>query len=328
MNRPLFQPATSPARSAAITAVGAAALIAALAAPRTASAYERQRGTSGGPGLSWKANTVKFHINRSGYSKIPFSQLEPVIKQAFETWNAIDCNSRIKATYGGTNDDPGTLNRVQDVDCTKAADADDCENSVVFQEENWPTDYQGALALTTSLADVESGEIVTSDIEINAVANGGYTFTLTDKPLFAVNDVLNTVTHEVGHFFGLDHPVDASRQNINPNATMYAVATQREFLKRTLFIDDVLGYCAVYARPGALAAAAITATPAKALSPAPTETVAAALSAASPLDAGCRAPTDTPASTLPGALLFGLWGLVGWTRHRARRHTVAGPDLK
>jgi MYXO-CTERM domain-containing protein len=51
--------------------------------------------------------------------------------------------------------------------------------------------------------------------------------------------VRNTVTHEVGHFLGLDHtPIEA--------ATMFATAPRGETAKRDLHQDDIDGLCAIY----------------------------------------------------------------------------------
>ncbi len=52
-------------------------------------------------------------------------------------------------------------------------------------------------------------------------------------------DVENTLTHEIGHFIGLDHVNDA-------NATMYSRADIGETKKRSLAQDDIDGDCTIY----------------------------------------------------------------------------------
>ncbi|WP_309243009.1 myxosortase-dependent metalloprotease, MXAN_2677/MXAN_2678 family [Hyalangium versicolor] len=80
----------------------------------------------------------------------------------------------------------------------------------------------GTIAVTLTTYDEKSGIIYDSDIELNSVY---FTFTTADSPpcgpLVTTNcvstDVQNTMTHEIGHFVGLDH-TDAIGSTMNPRA--------------------------------------------------------------------------------------------------------------
>ena len=144
------------------------------------------------------------------------------------------------------------------------------------------------IAYTTVTYSQRTGEILDADVEVDdwggdpsalpAAPGGqtavpdGYYFTCTPPPGgssvpslcaaygdsgCAYMDAQNTVTHEVGHFIGLDHtprnaicaaPGDPSLPCAD--TTMYPDARPREISKRILSADDVAGLCAIYPAGG------------------------------------------------------------------------------
>jgi uncharacterized protein (TIGR03382 family) len=124
------------------------------------------------------------------------------------------------------------------------------ENLVVFRNDRVddPLDAWvhtlGAIAITTVTFDTTSGRLVDADIEFNDTA---FDFTVCDPeaPDCLVGfDVANTMTHEVGHVVGLDHP--PADEPGAAEATMFASAPRGDTAKRTLATDDEDGLCTLY----------------------------------------------------------------------------------
>lgn len=93
------------------------------------------------------------------------------------------------------------------------------------------------IAVTTTWYYRGSGVAVESDGQYNT-----YYAWATDGRSDAM-DVLNIVTHEVGHSFGLDHPRSTPSTAC---LTMYAYASEGETQKRTLGSGDIYGIRAAY----------------------------------------------------------------------------------
>jgi hypothetical protein len=127
------------------------------------------------------------------------------------------------------------------------------------------------LALTWNTMDLDTGEIVDSDIELqdwngDPGAPTGWYFTCApaawggSAPACSVSspwgqqgctavDVGNTLTHEVGHVVGLDHvPSSACGVPVATRPTMCASAPPGTLWMRTLSADEVEGVCAIYPR--------------------------------------------------------------------------------
>ncbi|MCG8421007.1 MAG: MYXO-CTERM sorting domain-containing protein [Proteobacteria bacterium] len=198
-----------------------------------------------------------------------------IIERALDAWNAaaLTCGDGIRLTLG--EPEPGEVGF-------------DRINRIVFRDERWcaPIDCDAfcgrredcrggevchnpsAAGLTTLCYNVESGEILDADIELNgvsfAISDGG----LSEAGGSELADLANTFTHEVGHFIGLDHtcwnpengPQPSDHQgNLVPDcratalltpeireATMFATQTNGETKKATLEQDDIDGLCRIY----------------------------------------------------------------------------------
>lgn len=188
-----------------------------------------------------------------------------------------------------------------DIDPPSAGEAHfDQLNIVKFRKDKWcrPAErktaeicYSGdATAITTIFyinkpGDRSDGTILDADIELNTI---DFTFDIepsaeAPRQGTSMADLQNTLTHELGHFQGLDHtcwdqngdtpqPIDnlgqpvpacsqlsslppAQREAIM-SATMYNFSTPRETSKRTPEADDINGIVAIYppaADPGVCA---------------------------------------------------------------------------
>ena len=105
--------------------------------------------------------------------------------------------------------------------------AQDNRNTVFFETDLWLFGKQ-ALAVTTLWFD-NTGTLREADIAFNAM---DYRWSLdTNDPQNAIYEIRPTLTHEAGHFWGLDHTAVKS-------ATMYAYYTSR-FRTEDLDEDDI-----------------------------------------------------------------------------------------
>lgn len=119
-------------------------------------------------------------------------------------------------------------------------------NVVVFQTAAWEHSSI-ALGVTTPVFEAETGEIVTADMEINGVGNKRWMTGATTDP--DAYDLQNVVTHEAGHFLGLDHPPcfsDGASLPLCSLSTMYASSGPGERQKRELADDDLEAVAAAY----------------------------------------------------------------------------------
>ncbi len=185
--------------------------------------------------LFWPQRCIGFSLQEDTTTKLPgatpelrYKLMETITDAAFKSWAKADCG-------GGTH--PSIeLYDLGAVSCSRHEYNKEQGNAniVVFRKGDWP--YPGAanvLALTTVTFNVDSGEIYDADIELN----DKITFSVGDAAV--TNDLLATVTHEVGHFLGLAH-------SSVPGATMNAEYELGDTYQRDLSSDDSAGICSVY----------------------------------------------------------------------------------
>lgn len=202
--------------------------------PSNAGAYKRSRDPDTGVCVYWADARASVYIHQACSADVDdTTSCINAIRAGLDAWNTVDC-SRFVFTYAGTTP-------VDEVGFDKDHWNDNI-NLVIFQEQQWQHDA-GAIALTTTTYDVNSGELVDADLELNGV---NFTFTTTN-PGSGLTDIQNTATHEAGHMLGLDHSAD-------PQATMYAEAPEGDTSKRTLAQDDIDALCFVYPADGKIPA--------------------------------------------------------------------------
>jgi hypothetical protein len=227
------------------------------------SQYVRTHATAGDtstPALWWVEKTdITWHQNETGNPATPGDTEFTAIEKSFATWQTqlAACGS-LTLTEGA---------RTASREVGYVQDGGVNQNIVVFREKRcsgivsasdacWTTEDCGsrydcwdhasnAIAITTTSYDPETGEIVDSDIELNAPT---FTFTTVDTPACispnyaytcVATDVQNTVTHEVGHLLGLAH-------NTIAGSTMNPQADPGELSKRVLDTGSKQFICDVY----------------------------------------------------------------------------------
>lgn len=221
----------------------------ALIAPQTASAFEQTR-------TCYPAEDTRTPTCKKDETSYPVRWFTPcttwrthedlpdefldAILQSFQSWNEV-ASSYFKTYYAGSSDQFGAS-----YDCSHAGAEN--ENVVSFLED-WPSSIAGSnvVALTSVTFRIQSGEIVDADIRMN-----GDNFRWEVIESFSADtqrvDIQNIMTHEVGHFLGLEHTrPETYAGNLDPSVTtMWADTYPNEVRKRVLDLDDILGVSTIY----------------------------------------------------------------------------------
>ncbi|MEP7048929.1 MAG: matrixin family metalloprotease [Pseudomonadota bacterium] len=189
----------------------------------------------GGKPLYWAINPVPFLVQGDGSPKnhIDATTFETLLASAFNTWSTANCGQgkhpTISAMSGGQTPVaaaeylPGQANA----------------NIFMFRDDTWMASTPGsALALTTVSYDFHTGEIYDADVEVNGT--GGH---ITDGRPSDGADLPSIMTHEIGHFIGLDH-------SPKKTATMYISYEAGKGDLRSLDADDIAAVCTVYPPKG------------------------------------------------------------------------------
>jgi hypothetical protein len=196
----------------------------------------------GGVDLIWASSCVTFAVQKDGSKRneIGADAFEQVINTAFDTWMQADCG-------GGTHPSivVGSHGQVvcDKVEYTKGGNA----NIYMFRDDKWLASGPGnALALTTVWYDWHTGKIYDADVEVNGTIGSpdpndpAYSQRITNGAPEDGADLPSIITHESGHFLGLDHAP------FNPGATMFTFYEPGAGNLRVLSDDDQAGICAIY----------------------------------------------------------------------------------
>ncbi|MDJ0763653.1 MAG: matrixin family metalloprotease [Myxococcota bacterium] len=202
-------------------------LFTSLNRPSTATAYEWMTTQSGKP-ISWDSACLHYSIYQDGSQDLPWDVLRDAVRESFDTWEDVPCSH-----FYFVETDPAEIDEA-DFYLNQPNN-----NLLVWREnlEDW--DHGGGVIAMTSINfDEKTGRILDADIEFNGVY-----FDFADEETYPgdtrLMDLRNTLTHEIGHTFGLGHSTDGT-------ATMHDSGTFGETKKQTLEQDDIDGICAIY----------------------------------------------------------------------------------
>lgn len=187
-----------------------------------------------GAKVQWKTKCVSYNFNEKGSRILDPAAARIAVANAFDAWSLVDCGGGKFATM--------VFSEEGDVPCDKAQYKSSGPNVhlVIFRDDLWKykEDPSGSipdtLATTTVSFSPETGEIYDADLEINSA----YVQLTTDDPPKAMDDLQSIITHEVGHFIGIDHSDVA-------DAVMY-YQYQSGTLNRKLTDDDIAAVCEAY----------------------------------------------------------------------------------
>lgn len=214
-----------------------AALALGLAAP-PAAGYEWYE-TDGGNPLRWFQASLTYRISTVEPEEVSAVILPDLFEEAFSAWMDIPGCAIPEVSFAGATEVTGAT--------TPLSLGDPADNVMVFirDADAWVAKGHSRtwIAITLIASNTETGEIVDADMEIN---DGRFKFSVTDEVPPDHIDLIGTLTHEAGHFLGLDH-------SALPQATMYAtydIADPDDLTAaRTLDEDDRQGVCALYDLP-------------------------------------------------------------------------------
>jgi hypothetical protein len=185
----------------------------------------------GGMPLEWASSCTTFAVQRDGSPKhqIDAAAFEEVITRAFATWMAAECSATARPSI--------SVSSLGQVACNTPQYNEGHANANVymFHDEEWPRpDADQVYAITTTKYDWKTGEIYDVDTEVNGTMD-----TITNSDPEDGADLPSIITHEAGHFLGLDHSRD-------PLATMFRRYEAGGRSLRELAADDIAGICTIY----------------------------------------------------------------------------------
>lgn len=213
------------------------ALVACLAAAPAAHAYDLM-------GVKWvdAKFPIVWTLDADGVDNISTSADRDEVIRAAQMWTNVACS---KVAFGT----PSSLPAAQ------RTATDDGVNKVFWREagEGW-TYGRYTLGVTTPKyysSGPDANEIFDADIEFNGQDyNWSTSATCTD-----CTDVFSIALHELGHFFGLDHPCGPTQSgdDCSSNAERQSImfAAYAGYPTQRLGSDDTAAACALYPQPAA-----------------------------------------------------------------------------
>jgi len=190
--------------------------------------------TTNGLAVKWFRSSVPvgYYINEKGSDDIiDMNALIEAVNESFKAWE-VD-KSFIETNYLGTT---------SAIPEKEAGTNKEIKNVIGWIEKDWEDD-PGAIGITTVIYYDDTGEIIEADMALNGV---NFKWTLNPPspcPSNNLVDLRNVITHEAGHFFGMDHSTDSK-------ATMYPSSPPCDTQKRDLDSDDINGIIYLYPENG------------------------------------------------------------------------------
>jgi hypothetical protein len=197
----------------------------------SASAYTRLTINSGET-PKWSSMPVSYWINEKGLQAIANGSEFAAIHNSFRAWENVT-SADVRMSYRGT---------------TSAGAANDGQNIISFADGAWMFGSSTiAVTLTYFRTEIGSDNALHSVIrDADIVFNPNLNFSTSAED--SKYDIQSVLTHEVGHFLGLDHSGLIS-------SVMVPFAAVAQLDQRTLAYDDIAGITEIYPSASANAGA-------------------------------------------------------------------------
>ncbi|MEY4550527.1 MAG: hypothetical protein RL685_6722 [Pseudomonadota bacterium] len=184
---------------------------------------------TGGTVARWGSSCIHYAVHADGSPEegISAAALSAALAAGFRTWSSVACGAdglspELTAVERG-------LTRCDQVEFNCAAPEDN-DNIVLFRDGR--SDLADTIiALTTTVANISTGQILDVDVEINSAAFDFYV--AQPDPRANAHDLQLVLNHELGHFLGLSHTLE-------PGALMRA---EYDAADRAPGADDIAGIC-------------------------------------------------------------------------------------
>jgi len=198
----------------------------------------RQGCATRGEYVFWPDACVTYAVQSRGSPRRGISayDTDQVMRKAFAAWLGADCPGGGHPSIGVVPLGGASCDQVEFNGPESGRPLSANANLVIYRDDSWPYQLESFVIARTSITfDPDTGAIFDADIEINSFENE---FSISDT--MVSDDLQSVLTHEVGHFLGLDH-------TRVPNATMLSDYELSNLGTRTLSSDDKAGICSIYA---------------------------------------------------------------------------------